>query len=194
MRILLASASPRRKQLLEQIGWSFDVVCPNVDERPVPGESPEDMVMRLARLKGGSVRVSSPDTLVVSADTAVVAPDGAVFGKPKDEADAARMLCALSGHAHRVCSGLALFLNGVCRCGVSRTTVVFHALEAADVSAYIASGEWRGKAGAYAIQGRGSLLVDSIEGDYSSVVGLPLALLRQLMREHGFSLARMWRD
>ena len=192
LRIILASASPRRKQLLEQLGWHFEIVRPDADETIFPGEKPELLVERLSQIKGASVAKAHPDALVIASDTVVVSPQGMIFGKPKDAVQAADMLQTLSGCAHIVYSGLALFLNGKCLCDHAGTKVIFRKLSSADIQAYIDGGEWQGKAGAYAIQGRGSLLVDSIEGDYASVVGLPLALLGHLLEGFGITLGQMW--
>ena len=190
--IILASASPRRKQLLEQLGWKFEVVVPDADERVLPQETPAQLVTRLARLKGEAVAAAHPRSLVIASDTVVVSESGAIYGKPADEADAERMLGELAGRAHHVFSGLALFWKGQCVDGCSKTSVVFRELCDRDIRAYTASGEWRGKAGGYAIQGLGALLVEEINGDYSTVVGLPLALLGQMMENLGFSLRQMW--
>ncbi len=191
-RIILASASPRRKQLLEQLGWHFDIVVPHVDENVLAGERPEEMVERLAMLKGQAIAQKEKYALVIASDTIVLSPEGTVFGKPKDETEAVFMLNDLAGRSHCVYSGLALYKGTDFRCGHAMTKVNFRSLSADDIAGYIKSGEWRGKAGGYAIQGRGSLLVDSLEGDYFSVVGLPLALLGHLLEGLGFSLSCMW--
>jgi len=193
-RIILASASPRRKQLLEQLGWHFEIVVPDVDERVFGGERPEILVKRLAALKGQAVSQMVPEALVIASDTVVVSPEGVVFGKPKDEAEAAAMLKELSGRSHCVYSGLALYRNGAFCCGHAATKVTFRRLSPDDIAGYLKSGEWRGKAGAYAIQGLGSLLVDSLDGDYYSVVGLPLSLLGHLLEDFGFSLSQLWEE
>ncbi len=157
------------------------------------------MVMRLAKLKGEKVAARYANSLVISADTAVVCA-GEIFGKPKDDADALRMLNFLSalGHravrAHDVYSGLALFWRGKVLCGFDRTEVVFRKMSQEFLVSYVATGEPRGKAGAYAIQGRGSMLVQSINGDYSTVVGLPLCLLGKMLEDLRFSLRDFWED
>lgn len=192
VRVVLASASPRRRQLLEQLGWTFEIVPADIDERRLPGETPGQVVMRLSKLKGEAVAGRRPGALVIASDTIVVREDGGIFGKPSDEAEAARMLSALRGKFHSVYSGVALFWKGRSLCRFSRARVRFRDLGAPDMDAYIESGDWRGKAGGYAVQGRGGLLVDSIEGDYSTVVGLPLPLLGYMMEELGFTLAQIW--
>ena len=192
VHIILASASPRRKQLLEQLGWKFEIVVPSVDEHVLPGEKPSALVTRLARAKGEAVAAAHPRSLVIASDTVVASESGAIYGKPVDESDAVRMLSELAGKAHHVFSGLALFWNGRRVEGCSKTRVVFRQLSIGDINAYAASGEWRGKAGGYAIQGLGALLVEQIGGDYATVVGLPLALLGRMMEELGFSLGQMW--
>ena len=192
VHIILASASPRRKQLLEQLGWKFEIVAPRVDESILPKETPSQLVTRLARLKGEAVAAANPYSLVIASDTVVASEDDEIFGKPKDQGDAVRMLGELAGKTHHVFSGLALFWNGQRVEGCSKTCVVFRDLNDDDVDAYAASGEWRGKAGGYAIQGLGALLIERISGDYSTVVGLPLALLGQMMGQLGFSLGQMW--
>ncbi len=191
VHIVLASASPRRRELLERLGWHFDVVPADVEELKIPGEVPSAMVMRLARLKGESVAASYPESLVISSDT-TVALGSEIFGKPKDDDDALRMLRALSGHTHSVYTGLAIFWRGRSLCSCDCTQVTFRELSPQSLKSYTATGEPRGKAGAYAIQGLGGLMIQSIHGDYSTVVGLPLCLLGRMMEELGFSLSELW--
>ena len=191
VKIILASASPRRKDLLKGLGWEFETVPADVPEPRVEGETPSEMVERLSLLKGRSVASRFPEALVVASDT-VVAQDGQIFTKPADAADALRMLTALSGAVHHVHSGIALFWRGCEMCRSEITAVHFRALDEEYLKGYIATGEPFGKAGAYAIQGLGSLMVEGIEGDYSNVVGLPLCLLGKMMGSLGFSLNRQW--
>jgi septum formation protein len=186
--IVLASASPRRRQLLEACGLSLTVAVPAIDETPRPREPPDALVRRLAREKAAEIARrharSGPDgppvpVLVVAADTEVVL-DRAVLGKPTDPADAERMLRALSGRRHEVLTGFAIAAVGESRHtattdGVVATTVVFRALTDAEIAAYVATGEPLDKAGAYGIQGGGGALVDTVSGSYSNVVGLPIA-------------------
>jgi len=192
LRLVLASASPRRLLLLRQIGLAPTVVPAGVEERARPDESPEQLVVRLAREKGeaGAARVD-PDlpALVIGADTAVVLGDR-VLGKPVDEEDAAAMLRDLRGKTHRVLTGVWLLRTDDGRaCGdVESTRVQFKNYDEALLRAYVASGEPRGKAGAYAIQERGALLTERIEGSWSNVVGFPLERLPEWLQRIGLSL------
>jgi len=179
--LILASASPRRLQLLRQRGFDPRVVPSGVSERPLPGEMPEDLVLRLAESKAREVRarLDRPHpALVLGADTAVVV-DGSVLGKPADTAHAERMLALLSGRQHRVLTGVFLLRSddGRHAGGVASTAVCFHSLDAATIRQYVAGGEPLDKAGAYAIQGEGARLVERIDGSWSNVVGLPLEQL-----------------
>lgn len=202
--LVLASASPRRRDLLGLLGLEPLIVPADIDETPHPGEGPEALVERLARgkadavcssLQPGSDRLAVPCSyqLVVAADT-VVAVDGKIFGKAADDAEAARMLEALSGRAHDVVTGLAVVGRGPnprTETAICRTRVWMRALDRADIDWYLASGEHRGKAGAYGIQGRASLLVDRIDGSYQNVVGLPLATLDEVTRRFGRPLREL---
>lgn len=183
--ILLASASPRRRELLERIGLSFRVeVCP-VDETVPPGANPADLVQDLSRQKGEQVSRSNPECLVISADTLVVL-DGRILGKPADEAEACEMLAALSGRWHRVHTGYALSLASAdhpVETDQECCEVRFHPLSQAQIRAYVASGEPMDKAGAYGIQDLGALLVQQIRGDYFTVMGLPVARLYRHLLE-----------
>lgn len=186
-RLILASASPRRSQLLHGIGLDFEVIPSNVSEEEVNGVGPADLVMRLAHAKAADVACGVDDGLVIGADTIVVA-DGRVLGKPVDSDDAFRMLRALSARAHQVYSGVSVIDAG---CGESlteyeMTTVKFRALSDESILRYVETGEPMGKAGAYAIQGIGGLLVESIAGDYNCVVGLPLGRLALMLRKFGY--------
>jgi septum formation protein len=182
MRIVLASASPRRRELLAAAGWSFDVDAADVDERRLAGEPPDAYVARVAQLKAEAVAVRHPDAAVLGADTVVVV-GGDVLGKPRDAEDAARMLRRLSARAHDVLTGVALASNGRVQARAARTAVWMDSLSADDIADYVASGEPMDKAGAYAIQGLASRFVTRIDGSYSNVVGLPVALVWQLLRE-----------
>ena len=179
--IRLASTSPQRRAILEQLGIPFEVVPPQYVEHDPPGADPVDLVREHAR---GKVRsVASAGQLVLGVDTTVVL-DGGVYGKAADESDAASMLRALGGRTHEVVSGLCLAWDGGELLEHDVTRVTFRKLEARDVRAYLETGEWRDRAGAYAIQGRGAALVERIEGDYLNVVGLPAALLVRLLSTH----------
>ena len=172
--VYLASASPRRSELLRQIGVPFTVRAAAIDEQWLPGETPEAYVVRLAAAKAEGVWAAVSDARpVVGADTAVVL-DGTVLGKPADAADAAAMLERLSGRAHRVLTGVALRHAGGLDTRFSESEVRFRATTAAERLAYCATGEPFDKAGGYGIQGHAAVFVESVKGSYSGVVGLPL--------------------
>jgi len=179
--LLLASTSPQRKAILEQLAIQFEAIAPRYAESSA-GLDPVEMVKEHARGKARSVADEARDRPVLGVDTAVVL-DGRVFGKPVGEGEAAEMLRALGGRAHEVVSGLCLLGEGFEVVGHDVTRVLFRALSERAVQAYVASGEWHGRAGAYAIQGLGASLVARIEGDYLNVVGLPAALLVRLLEE-----------
>ncbi len=169
-RLLLASSSPRRAELLARSGYAFDVVPADVDETPPPGAAPEAAALEIARRKAEAV---SRPGVVLAADTIVVL-EGGILGKPKDDDDARRMLHALSGRRHEVITAFCV-RNGEREIARAVTTdVEFRVVPADEIDAYIATGEPRDKAGAYAIQGAGAFLVRSIEGSWTNVVGLPL--------------------
>jgi septum formation protein len=180
---VLASASPRRQELLAAAGYLFTVRTADVDETPVGGETAEAYVARLAEAKARAVLARHPDALVLGADTTVVV-DGDILAKPADAADAARMLSRLQGRAHEVLTGVALVSARWSRVAVAATSVWFAPMTAGDIDAYVASGEPMDKAGAYAIQGRAARYVTRIEGSYSNVVGLPVALVEALLAEY----------
>ncbi len=182
--LLLASRSPRRRELLDQVGITYSVLAPDVDETPEPGESPQALVERLARAKAQAVRPAANGLAVLAADTAVVA-DGVALGKPADEAHALAMLERLSGRSHAVVSGVAVAAGGAVASRVVESTVTLRPTTATERRAYWASGEPDGKAGAYAIQGLGAVFVERLEGSYSNVVGLPLFETLALLREQG---------
>lgn len=181
-RVLLASASPRRAELLTGAGIAFDVAPADVDETRWPDEAPGAYCERLARAKALAVAARAPERVVVAADTIVVV-GAEVFGKPVDAPDARRMLEALSGRTHEVLTGLALAAGGAVRTVVERTAVEFAPLAEAEIAWYVATGEPMDKAGAYAIQGRASRFVARIQGSYSNVVGLPVATVYRLLRD-----------
>lgn len=186
-RLILASASPRRAELLRTIGLSFVIRPSRVPEITVPGESPETFVLRVSRSKANRAGKWNEDHWVIAADTVVV-NDGEILGKPVDRDDAARMLRGLSGTTHRVVTGLTVLPpdNGEPLADVAETAVTFLQLSKTEIARYVASGEPDDKAGAYGIQGRAAVFIEHIEGSYSNVVGLPMALLYQLLREAGF--------
>jgi septum formation protein len=173
-RIILASHSPRRRELLAALGIAFEVVGADLNESMEAHETVEDHVTRLAGQKAWAVFSKNPDAVVLGADTIVVA-DGRALGKPTDEKDAARMLKLLSGRAHEVLTGIAVVTprSQDAYAQVVRTTVIMRVLDPREIAAYVATGEPMDKAGAYAVQGRASAFITRIEGSYTNVVGLP---------------------
>jgi septum formation protein len=180
--LLLASTSPQRRAILEQLGLPFDVVEPRYEEQTPPAGDAVELVRRHAQGKARSLADEAGDRPVVGVDTAVVL-GGRIFGKPGDAAEAQEMLDQLSGRTHLVVSGLCLVTPAWEAVEHEATRVTFRPLTARDLAGYLASGEWEGRAGAYAIQGRGAALVRRIEGDYLNVVGLPAALLVRLLAD-----------
>ena len=179
--ILLASASPRRQELLTRMGLSFTVCPAELDESRWDGLPPQDLVESLSQAKGEIVAASAPaGTLVIAADTVVVL-DGQVLGKPRDEAEAASMLARLSGHTHEVYTGLSIRRDALVCTTHQITSVRFRSLTEEDIARYVKTGEPMDKAGAYGIQGYGAMLVSIISGDYFNVMGLPVCLLAQLL-------------
>ena len=187
--IILASNSPRRRELLRQIGVVFTSDPADVDERILPDEGAETYAVRVALDKARVAAGRAGNGVVIAADTIVVLGD-AILGKPADARDAERMLGMLSGRMHRVISGLAVVdaKTGKTRTGAACTMVWFRELTPAQVRAYVLTGEPLDKAGAYGIQEKGALLVEKIEGCYFNVVGLPLSLLGEMLREYGVNL------
>jgi septum formation protein len=203
VRLILASASPRRAELLRAAGYEFDVIVADVDESVRAGESPSTYVRRLAAEKSVAAKRGNPhvgpraggdsEAIILGADTTVVV-DGEILGKPKDGAEAAAMLRRLSGRCHDVLTGVSL------RCGVFEvgrvvtTAVCFAPLSDEDVAWYVASNEWRDKAGGYGIQGLAARFIPRIDGSYSNVVGLPISavveLLTQVTPARGFTANR----
>ena len=180
MRFILASASPRRSELLTRAGYEFDVVPADVDEHRRPDESPHDYVIRLAIDKASVVATQNDGQVVIGADTVVVI-EGMVLGKPKGPAEAAAMLRQLSGHTHEVLTGVAVRRDSICLSGAETTRVSFAALGADQIAWYVATGEPLDKAGAYGVQAIGSRFVTRLEGSYTNVVGLPVPLVDQLL-------------
>ncbi len=180
--IYLASASPRRAELLTQIGVTYEVVAAAVDESLRPGEAPEVYVVRLALAKARAGHAARSGRPVLGADTAVVA-DGLILGKPRDRADALGMLARLSGQTHHVYTGVALVdCDGEAHTRLSVSSVTFRALSEQERAAYWASGEPADKAGGYAVQGLGALFIERLEGSYSGVMGLPLFETAELLQ------------
>jgi septum formation protein len=180
-RIVLASASPRRAELLSAAGVAFDVDPADVDESIRDGESPPAYVQRVAADKARAVHIRRPNDIVVAADTTVVV-DGQILGKPADGDDARRMLRLLSGRAHQVMTGVAVAAGVRLDARIDVTTVGFSVLGEDEIDWYVASGEPLDKAGAYGIQGLASRFVTRIEGSYSNVVGLPVALVYEMLK------------
>lgn len=181
VRLILASQSPRRAELLASAGFAFDVDPADVDETPRDGEPPAAYAERLARDKAAVVAARHPARIVLAADTIVVR-DGRTFGKPADRADAARMLEALAGGDHDVLTAVAIARNGDIASHVETTRVTFAPLTPDEVAWYVASGEADDKAGAYAIQGLAARFIARIEGSYSNVVGLPVAAVHRMLK------------
>ena len=182
-RLVLASASPRRRELLAQAGFTFDVISADVPEVRKPGEDPIRFVTRLAREKAEAVLAShpvTPGTMILGADT-IVLIDDEVLGKPRDAADAARMLRLLSGQTHQVITGVCLAKGRERQRAAEVTFVRFATLSDDEIAEYVATGEPLDKAGAYAIQGRAGRWVPRIQGCYFNVVGLPLALVSSMI-------------
>lgn len=189
MAIILASQSPRRRQLLAQIGVTDFIIRPALGkESAPPGLSPQQLVEHLARQKGQEVaHTAQPQDLIISADT-VVAIDGQVLGKPATPQQAQQMLQVLSGRQHTVFTGVSVCKDGQCLTGHEATAVRFRPLTQREIAAYVRSGEPMDKAGAYGVQGLGALLVEGIDGDYSNVVGLPLCRLGRMLAQLGVDL------
>ena len=178
--LLLASTSPQRRAILEQLGVPFEVVTPRYEEHDPPDADPVELVRAHAQGKARSVADGSGDRPVLGVDTTVVR-GGRIYGKASGPEAAAEMLEALGGETHAVVSGLCLLTPAWEELHTETTRVTFRALTARDIAAYVASGEWEGRAGAYAIQGLGATLVERVEGDYLNVVGLPGALVVRLL-------------
>ena len=194
MDFILASKSPRRKEILQNLGIKFDVVTSGANESYDESLSPSEVVEYLSRIKGEAVRDALEkegkdlkNTIIISADT-VVCASGEILGKPKDDADAERMLRMLSGTNHSVLSGITLICGGKTVSASEEAKVKFASLSEGDVKRYVETGEPRDKAGAYAIQGYASLFVESILGTQTCVIGLPVALLRRML-ENSFGIS-----
>jgi len=182
--LLLASGSPRRHELLSMLGIPHRVVVPALDETRESGEPPDTYVVRLARAKAQAVARHDPEALVLGADTTVVLA-GEVLGKPETPADAAEMLAKLSGRTHQVFTGVAVARGARVEHALDVTDVTVRPLEPAAIRAYVDTGEPMDKAGAYAIQGRGAVLIEGIRGDFFRVMGLPVRLVVDLLARFG---------
>ena len=182
MRVILASKSPRRKELLRELFDSFEIITAEVDETLPKSIHPKDGVEILAVRKGAPVAAENPDALVISSDT-LVELGGVPLGKPTDALDAKNMLRTLSGNTHRVHTGVAVHYKGRAVSGVDSTAVIFRTLSDVEIDEYIATGEPMDKAGAYGIQGKGGVFVSGYEGSFDTVVGLSVALTDRLCKE-----------
>jgi septum formation protein len=184
--LILASQSPRRRELLGLLGIPFEVVPSRTDETPKPQEAPVDFVRRAAREKGAEVSVRVQDAIVIAADT-IVSVDGGIFGKPADRDDAVRMLETLSGREHSVYTAVSVVdsASGTCHEGMDETRVWFSSISRRMIDHYLGLEDVMDKAGAYAIQGFASVFIPRIEGNYGNVMGLPLSLTYSLLSRHG---------
>lgn len=185
MRLVLASGSPRRREILDALGIAFDVRATGADETPHAGERALDLALRIARAKCEAAMAREGAGVAVLAADTVVDVDSVPLNKPEDDEDARRMLRALSGRAHRVHTAFALGLDGDVRVRSVTSEVIFRALDAGTIDRYVASGEGRDKAGAYAVQGMGAGLVVEVRGSPSNVIGLPAAETAALLVERG---------
>jgi len=179
-KLILASGSPRRKEILTSVGWPFEAITAGIDETQQADEKPLDYVQRLAREKAEAVADKLESGLVLGADTTVVVGDQ-LLGQPVDDADARRMLKLLSGKWHEVLTGVALVkVGGQTIVDYERTRVRFVEMSEAEIDWYVSTGEPQGKAGAYGIQGKAALFIEQIEGDYFNIVGLPIRLVYEM--------------
>ena len=185
-KIILASGSPRRRELMDREGFEFTVITSKAEENYDPSLPPQEIAQSLAKLKAQAVASALPaqdleDSIVIGADT-IVALDGVIYGKPVDASDACRMLRELSGKTHQVITGVCIICNKDAQTFAQSTNVNFKELSGIEIQEYVASGEPLDKAGAYGIQGLGGKLVDSIDGDFDNVVGLPIKTLAPKLR------------
>lgn len=188
MKIILASGSPRRRELLGMLGVEFEIAVAVGEEKTEAGLTPSETVCALATAKAREVALGyTDDVLIIAADT-VVSLDGEILGKPHSDADAAAMLRKLSGRTHRVYTGLCLICGDKTLCEAEETAVRFKELSDEEIAAYVATGEASDKAGAYGIQGKASLFVEGIDGDFYNVVGLPLCRLNGMLKAMGVTL------
>ena len=183
-KIILASGSPRRKELLSGLGYQFKVIIPRLDESLLPGEIPSEHVLRLSLAKARAVATGHSEDIVIGADTIVVLGEK-ILGKPASPAEAVSMLKLLSGKPHTVYTGLSLVIlkDNIIKSDYDSTKVVFNDLQESAIEKYVASGEPLDKAGAYGIQGMGSFLVNNYEGEFDTVIGFPTKLFKKLLEE-----------
>ena len=180
-KIILASGSPRRRELLKDLGLDFEIYKPDVDETKLENESGENLCLRLSKLKALCGAKKYPDSVIIAADT-IVEIDGKILGKPHDRDEAFKMLKTLQGREHKVITGVSVAKNEKIISQTEHTFVKFSDLTDSEIREYISTGECDDKAGAYAIQGIGAALIEKINGDYFNVVGLPLCLLRKILK------------
>lgn len=178
-KLILASGSPRRAEILTSVGWEFTKIVPDVDESILNGEAPDVYVRRLARAKVEAISADLPGEIVLGADTTVVIGDE-IIGKPVDENDASRMLKMLSGKWHEVLTGVAIIRDGEFRDGLQRTRVKFAEMTDEEIAFLVEKGDPLDKAGAYAVQAQAALFIEAIDGDYWNVVGLPVNMVYRL--------------
>lgn len=185
-KLILASGSPRRSEILKSVGWEFTKHVADIDESERAGESPENYVVRLASEKAEAVASKYTGEIVLGADTTVVI-DGQILAKPADTADAKRMLRLLAGNWHEVLTGVAIMHNGETRSDIQRTRVKFAPMSEAEINFLAELGDPLDKAGAYAVQAQAALFIEGIEGDYWNVVGLPVSLVYRLVTNFGIT-------
>lgn len=179
-KLVLASGSPRRAEILNSVGWEFEKAVPDVDESVIDEESPDAYVQRLAADKARVVTSSFADRVILAADTTVVI-DGQIIGKPVDLNDARKMISMLAGNWHTVLTGVAVCQNGIENIGLQSTRVKFAQMSDAEIDFLVENGDPLDKAGAYAVQAQAALFIEGIEGDYWNVVGLPISLVYRLL-------------
>jgi len=188
LRVILASQSPRRRELLNLVGIAHEVRPADIDESYLAGERPREHAERLARGKAAVIAAREPDAVIIGSDTIVVV-DGDVLGKPSGDLDAVRMLARLAGRSHTVITAVAVAWRGEIHSSVEEVGVTFHPLTRAEIDAYIATREPMDKAGAYGIQGYGATIVSRVDGDYFAVMGLPLQRLTRVLASLGIRYA-----
>jgi septum formation protein len=181
-KLILASGSPRRSEILTSVGWDFTKIVPDVDESILDGEAPDVYVQRLAEAKAEAASAAHPSEIVLGADTTVVVDDE-IIGKPVNEDDARRMLRMLSGKWHEVLTGIAVVQNGWSRTGCQRTRVKFNEMTENEIAFLVEKGDPLDKAGAYAVQAQAALFIEAIDGDYWNVVGLPVNFVYRMVTE-----------
>ncbi len=181
-KLILASGSPRRAEILSAVGWEFEKIVPDVDESIIEGETPQIYVSRVARMKADEIGKTFADKFILAADTVVVIDDQ-ILGKPKDNEEARSMISLLSGRTHEVLIGVALSKGGDSRDGVQTTLVEFATLSEPEIEFLVETGGPLDKAGAYAVQAQAALFIKKIDGDYWNVVGLPISLVYKLASE-----------